>query len=286
MKLYRPPDGEQLFFGTLVDSSRRVSYLPLEAKSEFCAPCHYGILGGVMGVGQVTGGTAIYNSYGEWLQSPYSDPRTGKTCQDCHMAKADTTISVFPERGGISRDYVTLHNHTMRGVGDATLMWSAVSIKGSAVRNGGALQVQVSVTNDKAGHNVPTDGPFRSVMLVVEALDANGKPLTLKQGPKLPAWTGNFGGQPGKAFAQVLKDNWTGETPTAAFWRPVTVVEDTRLRPLVPDVTAYDFELPSGQAATIKMRLVYRRAFQQLAQQKGWNDPDITMAEATIQVDK
>jgi hypothetical protein len=123
-------------------------------------------------------------------------------------------------------------------------------------------------------------------MLVVEALDVKGKPLALKQGPTLPAWTGNYAGQPGKAFAQVLKDNWTGESPTAAFWRPVTVVEDTRLRPLVPDVTAYDFELPAGQAVTIKMRLVYRRAFQQLAQQKGWSDPDITMAEATIPAEK
>jgi hypothetical protein len=30
--------------------------------------------------------------------------------------------------------------------------------------------------------------------------------------------------------------------------------------------------------------LVYRRAFEALAKQKGWNDPDILMAHETLQV--
>ena len=79
MRLYRPEEGQQLFFGTLVDVPRRDTYLPLLTKSEYCAPCHYGVFGGVVGSGTVTDGTVIYNSYGEWLESPYSDPKTGKT---------------------------------------------------------------------------------------------------------------------------------------------------------------------------------------------------------------
>ena len=42
-----------------------------------CAPCHFGQFWG----------TQIYNSFGEWLDSSYSDPETGRTCQDCHMKK-------------------------------------------------------------------------------------------------------------------------------------------------------------------------------------------------------
>src|SRR3989304_3189044 len=94
---------------------------------------------------------------------------------------------------------------------------------------GDQLLVQDSITNDKTGHHIPPDAPVRSMILVVEALDANGKPLALRQGPVNPAYSGNYGGLPGKTFAKVLKDEWTGETPTAAYWRPVTIIEDTRL---------------------------------------------------------
>ena len=55
------------------------------------------------------------------------------------------------------------------------------------------------------------------MILVVEALDANGKPLALRQGPVNPAYSGNYGGLPGKTFAKVLRDEWTGETPTASL---------------------------------------------------------------------
>ena len=43
--------------GTLVDVMRQDSYLPLMTKSEFCAGCHFGVFGGVVGVFEVLGGT-------------------------------------------------------------------------------------------------------------------------------------------------------------------------------------------------------------------------------------
>ncbi|MCX7668688.1 MAG: hypothetical protein N2439_01260, partial [Anaerolineae bacterium] len=283
-RLYRPQEGQQIFFGTVLDVTRRVSYLPLQAKSEYCAPCHYGVFGGVVGVGTVTGGTVIYNSYGEWLESPYSDPVHGKTCQDCHMPPSDARYFVFPERGGIARDYVTLHNHTMPGASDETLLQNSVTMTATARHAENRLQVEVSITNDKTGHHIPTDVPIRSMMLIVEAVDAGGKPLPLVQGPVNPTWAGDDAGKPGKTFAKVLRDEWTGETPTAAYWRPITVVEDSRLPALATDTTRYVFDLPAGQAARVRVRLIFRRAFQALAQQKGWTDPDILMEEATIVV--
>ncbi len=161
MQLTRPDDDQQIFYGTLVDVARRVSYSPLESQSEYCAPCHYGVFGGVVGVGRVTGGTLIYNSYGEWLDSPYSDPKTGQTCQQCHMPKSSANYFVFPERGGLTRDYATLHDHTMPGASDEKLLQNAVTLKSTARREGDKLQVEVSVTNDKTGHHVPTDAPIR-----------------------------------------------------------------------------------------------------------------------------
>jgi hypothetical protein len=286
MQLHRPQDGQQVFYGTLVDVNRRVSYSPLESQSEFCAPCHYGVFGGVVGVGKVTGGTVIYNSYGEWLNSPYSDAKSGKTCQQCHMQVSDANYFVFPEMGGHVRDYDELHNHYMPGAADADLLKNTVKLDSTAQRSGDQLSVKVSITNTGAGHDVPTDSPNRQMILVVEATDANGSPLALKAGPVNPDWAGNFAGQPGKTFMKLLRDEWTGETPTGAYWRPITVVEDTRLAALATDTQQFTFSLPAGVEATIHVQVIFRRTFQTLAQQKGWNDPDILMQEATLTIKK
>lgn len=284
MRLYRPEEGQQVFFGTLIDVDRRDTYLPLLSKSEYCAGCHYGVFGGVVGAGTVANGTLIYNSYGEWLDSPYSDPEKGVTCQDCHMPVSDAKWFVYPERGGLVRDYAELHDHTMTGVTDERLMQNSVTMKAQAERSDGQIKVQVSITNDKTGHHVPTDAPIRSMILVVEALDADGKLLALAEGPTNPAYSGEYGGQPGKTFAKVLRDDWTGETPTGAYWRPVTIVEDTRLAALATDTTRYTFDAPAGKAVTIRVRLLFRRAFAELAKQKGWNDPDMLMESENIEI--
>ena len=284
MRLYRPVEGEQVFFGTVLDVNRRVSYLPLQSESEFCAPCHYGVFGGIVGNGTVTGGTVIYNSYGEWLDSPYSDPETGLTCQDCHMPVSSENWFVFPERGGLERDYVELHNHTMPGAADENLLQNSVTMVSWAQRAGDQLEVEVSITNDQTGHHIPTDAPIRSMILVVEARDSKGALLELRAGPVNPDYSGDYGGLPGKTFAKVLRDEWTGETPTGAYWRPVTIVEDTRLAALATDTTHYTFAAPAGEVITVDVRLIFRRAFYELMQQKGWNDPDVLMEHDTLYV--
>jgi hypothetical protein len=284
MRLYRPEDGQQIFFGTLVDVPRRDTYLPLLGKSEYCAPCHYGVFGGVTGVGTVAGSTLIYNSYGEWLDSPYSDPKVGKTCQQCHMPKSDANWFVYPERGGLTRDYAELHNHTMPGATDENLLQNSVTMTSAAQRNGDQVSVEISIKNDNVGHHIPTDSPLRSMILVIEALDENGKLLALSEGPVNPAYSGNYGGLPGKTFAKILKDELTGESPSGAYWRPVSLVADTRLAALATDTSQYTFATPLKGAVTIKARLLFRRAFQQLAELKGWNDPDILMEAETITV--
>jgi hypothetical protein len=284
-RLYRPADdSQQVFFGTLVDVARQDSYLPLLSQSEFCAGCHFGEFGGVVGMGEVKDGTIIYNSYGEWLNSPYSDPETGKTCQDCHMPISSANWFVRPERGGLIRDHTELHDHTMLGAANEEFLQNAVTMVSDAQRSGDQIQVEVNITNDKTGHDIPTDAPIRSMILVVEALDADGNPLALAEGPVNPDYSGDYGGTPGKTFAKVLRDNWTGETPTAAFWRPVTIVEDSRLPALATDTTNYIFDAPAGSEVTVNVRLIFRRSFYELMKQKGWTDPDILMEHETLNI--
>ena len=286
MRLYRPEEGQQVFFGTLVDVNRRVSYLPLQSESAYCAPCHYGVFGGVVGHNSVSGGVTIYNSFGEWLESPYSNPETGKTCQECHMpVLEDVDYFVFPDKGGIKRSYANFHDHYMPGAADERLLQNSVTLTANAKPGAQGLDVRVGIVNDQTGHHIPTDAPIRQMLLVVEAYDEAGNILAQLSGPVLPEWTGNLAGFAGAYYAKLLRDEYSGEMPTAAYWRPVTIAEDTRLAALATDVTQYTFSLPSGAAARVHVRLLFRRAFQELAELKGWEDPDILMEETIIQVE-
>jgi hypothetical protein len=282
-KLLRPVEGEELFFGTFDDVPRRNTYLPLQQESAFCAGCHHGVFGGVVGAGEVKGGVVIYNSYGEWLDSPYSDPETGQTCQDCHMPLIDEEYFVFPERGGTRRPG-RIHTHLMPGASDENLLQNSATMTATAAIDDGRLIVDVAIINDQTGHHLPTGVPLRQMLLVVEASGAQGELLPLAEGPTLPKWAGNYAGGAGKIFEKLLQDEWTGEMPTAAYWRPVTIVSDTRLPAMVTDETAYVFDIGDGEAASVDVQLIFRRAFQELSEQKGWNDPDILMEQALIDV--
>ena len=200
------------------------------------------------------------------------------------MPVSDAKWFVQPDKGGLVRDYAELHTHTMPGAADQNLLQNSVTMVSSAERNGDQIQVDVSITNDQAGHHIPTDAPIRSMILIVEAVDSDGNLLSLEQGSVNPDYSGDYAGVPGKTFAKILRDDLTGEAPTAAIWRPITIIEDTRLAALATDTTQYTFNAPAGTEITVKVRLIFRRAFYELMQQKSWNDPDILMEHATLQI--
>ena len=288
LRLYRPAEGHDLIFGPLDDIARsdipepRDVYSPLQSESEYCSGCHYGILGGVVvGNMQTTGGVLVYSSYREWLESPYSDEATGQTCQDCHMRAGDTEFFAWPTKGGVIRDPEQVHNHDML---TTEMIQNAAMLTATARLDGNMLQVDVRVTNDATGHHVPTDSPLRHVMLIVDAVDRDGRPLELASGSQLPAWAGNYADRPGRVFAKVLRDEWTGEMPTGAIWRPVEIVADTRIPALASDESTYQFPVPVQGDMAVHIKLVYRTAYQQLMEWKQWDDPDIVMREMTITV--
>ena len=277
MRLYRPEEEQQLFFGNFDDVTRRVSYLPLIEESAFCAPCHYGVFWDEV----------IYNSYGEWLDSPYSDPETGSTCQDCHMLPVDYDYFVYPEQGGLTRDPSRIFSHYMPGASDENLLQNTAEMTLSAVPENDQIIVRVDVTNTEAGHHIPTDSPLRQIFVIVTATDAQGRLLVLQEGPTLPDWAGDLEGQPGVYFAKILEELWTEIQPSGAYWNPVRTVEDTRLAAFETHTSTYVFAVPDtgdGDMVTIEAHLVFRRAFYDLMQQKGWDMPDILMEQISIDV--
>jgi nitrate/TMAO reductase-like tetraheme cytochrome c subunit len=272
MRLYRPPPGEQVFFGPFDDVTRRVSYLELEKKSQFCAPCHQFSFWG----------TPIYQSFKEWLESPYATQ--GIHCQACHMKPTGVNYFVFPEKGGLIRDPDLIASHLQPGASDAELLQNTVSMTVSAQQIVDTLRVTVTITNTGAGHHVPTDHPARNMILLVRATDDQGRELVQMAGPKVPDWGGvgsdpnDYAGWPGKGYAKVLKDVQSGEAPVASYWKQTLIQSDNRLAAFEADTTTYDFLVPEeGSDIEVEARLIFRRAFKPLAEAKGWEMEDITM---------
>ena len=274
--LYRPVEDQQLFLGNFDDVTRRVSYLPLIEESAFCAPCHFGVFWDEV----------IYNSFGEWLDSPYSDSETGKTCQNCHMLPVDYDYFVYPEQGGFSRDRSRIYSHYMPGAADENLLQNTAELNMMVEQVNNEVIVTVEVTNTQAGHHIPTDSPLRQIFLVVTATDAQGNMLPLVEGPVLPAWAGDLQGASGIYFAKILQEIWTEVSPTGAYWNPTRIVEDTRLPALATHTSRYVFVIPEDAAdatVTVEARLIFRRAFYELIQQKGWDAPDILMEQIRVE---
>ena len=201
-RLYRPPSDTHMFFGPFDDVARRVSYLELEKKSQFCAPCHQFSFWG----------TPIYESFREWLESPY--PAQGIECQACHMKPTGVDYFVFPEKGGLIRDPNLIASHLQPGASDVELLQNTVSMTISAQQAGDIVQVTVAITNTQAGHHVPTDFPGRHMILVVKATDDQQQDLVWVGGPVVPDWGGDMAGRPGRAFAKVLRDLESRLLPT------------------------------------------------------------------------
>jgi hypothetical protein len=278
MEVRRPfPETEryQLFFGTFDDDNvpEEDTYLPLLEKSQFCAPCHQFSFWG----------TPIYQSFREWLDSPY--PALGVECQTCHMPSDGEMTNVAPGAGGVERDPLSIHAHTQPGASDVALLQNTVTMTLSAVPVASQVQVTVVISNTGAGHHVPTDHPGRHMVLVVTATGAQGQALAQVSGPRVPGWGGAQAGLPGTAFAKVLRDVVTGEAPVVSYWKQTLVASDNRIPAFESDRSVYAFALPAtAQTVTVRAELRFRRAFQDILDAKGWDTPDIVMEEAMVAI--
>ncbi|NIN67757.1 MAG: hypothetical protein GTO63_24235 [Anaerolineae bacterium] len=268
MPLTRPPSDTHMFYGPFDDVTRRVSYLELEKKSQFCAACHQFSFWG----------TPIYESFREWLESPY--PAQGVECQTCHMAPTGVDYFVFPENGGLIRDPALIASHLQPGAADEELLHNTVSMTVSATQALNVVWVTVAVTNNEAGHHVPTDFPGRHMILTVEATEDLGQALNQLSGPTVPEWGGAQAGLPGKAFAKVLRDAASGQSPVVSYWKQTLIVSDNRIPAMQTDTSTYSFVAPpAGGPVTVTAELRCRRAFQTVMDAKGWDTPDVVMEE-------
>jgi len=282
------PKRYQLFFGTFDDDNvpEEDTYLPLIETSQFCAPCHFGKFWD----------TLIYNSFGEWLESQYSNPsfEDAQTCQGCHMPSpailhGEAMTNIAPDNGGVERDPMKIQAHSQLGSMDESFLQDAVEITATAQRETDSIIVEVNITNDNTGHHIPTDSPLRQLILVVQAIDEQTQPLSLLEGDILPEYAGEgdpqdgyYAGLPGKVFSKLLEELWTEVSPTGAYWNQTRIISDNRIAALATDTSSYVFDASDKGEVTITVKLLYRRAFKTLIDQKGWETPDIIISQKSF----
>jgi hypothetical protein len=207
------------------------------------------------------------------------------------MPRGASTHFVRSEKGGLERDPSSLSSHKMLGITDEAFMRSAVTVSGAAHREGSSVVVTVRIINDRTGHHVPTDSPLRHLILLVRATGADGQALAQTDGPTVPEWggvgdpaDGYLAGLAGTAYAKVLQEFRSQLSPTGAYWNPTRIVSDNRIPALGTDTTRYSFDARESGAVTVDVTLLFRRAFVELAGQKGWPNGDLVMHHESIRV--
>jgi len=266
---------------------------PLIRSSELCAICH---------LNQEK--FLSISTYDDWKKA-YAEGKTDKSCQECHMPLIDKpvlladTVTDRPMRSGT-------RTHTFIGAHDADMLRKTLTLEVKPIVENGKLIVNTTVENVGAGHKVPGSGPIRNVILKIDVLDANGKPLKYigdKQG-RLPPLAGfgnpktgqrdanDWAGMPGKMYAKVYKSKpipKMGNKPMVGVggFAADALVFDTTLKPREPDHGRYVFELPQGNAKGIRIttRLVYRDAFKPLSDRKRWKLAQREMLSKTLTLD-
>ena len=262
-------EGAQLFFGPLDDVDRgEDAYSPLYRDSRYCASCHEGTIFGVH----------VYGTYSEWLESPAR--RAGQHCQHCHMAPTGRLTNLAPGKGGIERDPGTLGNHLFFDVGLREMLRDCLQVVVELTTVAGGVRADVEVRAERVGHRVPTGFIDRHLLLVVQGVGPDGRLLPARDGPTLPEAAGReLSGQPGRLYAKLLKD-FEGRSP-APFWKADPSFVDTRLHPGQPDRSAFTF--PAG-LDHVRVRLIYRRFWQEVAQVKRWPDNEIILLDRIVSV--
>jgi hypothetical protein len=273
-KVLRPPEGDDIFFGPYPDIHDPDTYLPEISESGFCAPCHQFSMWG----------TPIYESYDEWLASPYQ--QRGVTCQDCHMPPNGAEFFALPSVGGVRHPPETIPSHLQLGARDVDLLESTITLDMEVSAKEDEIIVTVKIRNTGAGHHVPTDYPGRQIILVVSAVDGSGSILDQLSGPEIANWGGSYKGLPGIIYAKLLRDVQTGQFPVVTYWKQTLIQSDNRIPALQQDVTSYGFRLPSNSDSAIVTASVYfRRVCQKVDEERNWGIPDILMEKAVEQVE-
>ena len=220
--------------GTIAEAdspAHGVAYSELHESSLLCAPCHEYVS---------EDGVSILGTYSEWLSSRAAE--NGTTCQNCHMEITEAQV-VDPKVVRKSEAKVNLHE--MPGGHSVQQLLKALDIKVRTERAGDNLDVEITVSNDGAGHAVPTGMPGRRIILSVGVNAGHG--VTHEEQRVY-----------GKSFkdAKGTRIDHVGDY----FGTGVLLEADTRIAPDEVRRETFQFEVPADASAYLTVRLLYEHA--------------------------
>ena len=186
----------------------------------------------------------------------------------------------LPEVGGLLHPPEYIPSHLQLGAASTDLLQDTVTMSVDVYQDWDLIQVIVTITNTGAGHHVPTDHPGRHIILTVETMDSNEQPLIQVAGAQVPQWGGDQAGQAGNTYAKLLQDVVSREFPVVSYWKRTLIVSDNRIPAMGSDTSTYTFAAPAADnKVTVNTELRFRRTFQTVMDNKGWDTPDIVMEE-------
>jgi hypothetical protein len=207
------------------------AYSPLHKASPLlCASCHEH---------KNATGVAVLATYSEWKDGPY--PARGVPCQDCHMALVPGAIVKGATLPGNPR-LVNLHRVVGGSARSQLARGLDLEIR-DVQRSGGSATVQVTVTNDAAGHPVPGGLATKSLVLAV-AVETSDGALAHRQE---------------RVYRRELKDE-RGRVLSSVedlFLKAAAVGRDNRIKPRETRSERFTVPVPPGALAIVAL-LEYR----------------------------
>lgn len=301
-------------FGPLKDAKspyHETQYSELHTKADFCGNCH--------NIFHPVNKFPIEHTYDEWKQTPYA--QNGIVCQDCHMVPVDTARRVADEMkrpkdlanhglggfagAGAEQERSLVHDHGF--VGGNSVVAPLLGVEGGeehraeAIKRlqsaaeldmfvrpldaSGTYELKVKVTNQRAGHHLPTSLTFvRQLWLDVTVTDANGK-VILRSG-QLDA--NNYL----EAGSVVFRNNTVDAkgNDTLDPWKIAGITEFNTIPPKGFRYGAYAFRLPAYQPGfKVTAKLNYMSYDQKFANKLLGKDairvPVVNMKELTRSFD-
>lgn len=212
----------------LTSPAHGTRFSPIHTSSLACITCHEY---------RNATGFAVLTTYSEWKNSSYGKDEQG--CQWCHMGTVAGDV-VDPRVKRSSTSGINLHE--IPGSHSIQQLNKAIKADLVTAREGDQVKVQVKVTNQGAGHYVPTGSPLRQLLMELRA-DAYGGRRFQEQ----------------VKYSRIVSDR-SGlvlDRESAVFIKAAQVVKDTRLAPNETRTEKFSFPIPRGTQAEVEATFYY-----------------------------
>jgi len=181
-------------------------------------------------------GFSVLTTYSEWKATTYGKEEQG--CQSCHMYSVQGKV-VDPR---VLKSNATLNLHEIPGGHSIQQLNKAIKAALSAKRDGDQVRVVVKVTNQGAGHYVPTGSPVRQLILEIHADSYAGQHFSEQRVYRRTVADRN---------GEVLKSE------PLVFVKGAKVVTDTRLAPKETKTETFTFPMRRGSQARVVASFYY-----------------------------